>query len=147
MMRRRLLERVLDEADGSESGRRGPEGRRPRGEIMDSLERSVVGSLRRIFRTVHGDASIDSDYGLPDVGGLSRSMPAATEQMREAIVAAVERYEPRLCSVRVLPVPDEQGLVLRFEIVAQWKTNEGGAGQTFKVATRLQSSGHLVVDE
>ena len=114
---------------------------------MDPFERSLVDSLRRIFRTVHGDASIDSNYGLPDVGGLSRSMPAATEQMREAIVAAVERYEPRLCSVRVLPVPDQQGLVLRFEIVARWKTNQGGAGLPFKVATRLQSSGHLVVDD
>jgi len=136
-MRRRLLERVLDGSDGRGSG----------SESLETIDRSILDSLRRIFRTVHGDASTDPNYGLPDVGGLSRSMPAATEQMREAIVAAVERYEPRLCSVRVLPVPDEQGRILRFDIVANRKTNEGGTGRPFKIATRLQSSGHLVVEE
>jgi type VI secretion system protein len=136
-MRRRLLERVLD----------GPGSRGLGGESFDTIKDSVVDSLRRIFGTVHDDASTDAGFGLPDVGGLSRSMPHATEQMREAIVAAIERYEPRLCNVKVLPVPDPQGRILRFDIVARMKTDEGGAGPAFKAATRLQTSGHLVVEE
>jgi len=136
-MRRRLLERVLDG-----SGTRGLGG-----ESVEAIDHSILQSLRRIFGSVYGDASTDPYYGLPDVGGLSRSMPASTEQMREAIVAAIERYEPRLCNVRVLPVPDQQGRILRFEIVARRKTDAGDAGQAFKVATRLETSGHLVVED
>ena len=136
-MRRRLLERVLD----------GPGARGLGGESFESIRDSIVISLRRIFGTVHDDASTDGSYGLPDVGGLSRSMPGATEQMREAIVAAIERYEPRLCHVRVLPVPDQQGRTLRFDIVAKLKADDGGPGRAFKAATRLQTSGHLVVEE
>ena len=136
-MRRRLLERVLDG-----SGARGLGG-----ESVEAIDQSILESLRRIFGSVYGDASTDPCYGLPDVGGLSRSMPAATEQMRESIVTAIERYEPRLCNVRVLPVPDQQGRILRFEIVARRRTDLGDVGQPFKVATRLETSGHLVVED
>ena len=136
MVRRRLLERVLDASrDGG-------------GPIRDSREavrRSILDSLRRIFRTVQGDASTDPLYGLPDVGGISRNLPEATEQMREAIVRAVEHYEPRLQAVRVLPVPDAQGRILRFDIMAQLRDDEDDGG-AFSVATRLETSGHLVVE-
>jgi type VI secretion system protein len=133
-MRRRLLERVLDDRFGVGV------------EDTDSVRRSVLESLRRIFRTGQGDASIDLHYGLPDVGAICRNLPEAAEQMREAIAQAIERYEPRLRRVRVVPRPDAGGRVLHYDIVAELSEGEPRADRRFKATTRLEASGHLVVE-
>jgi hypothetical protein len=50
-----------------------------------------------------------------------------------------------LTAVRVLPVPDAQGRILRFDIIAERRDDEDDGG-AFSVATRLETSGHLVVE-
>jgi len=136
-MRRRLLERVLDDRGGAGS------------ENLDAVRTSVLESLRRIFRAGHGDASTDALYGLPDVGAICRDLPQATEQLRDAIEKAIERYEPRLRRgrLRVLSRPDADGRVLRFDIVAELNEDESGVDRRFTAATRLSASGHLFIEE
>jgi type VI secretion system protein len=134
-MRRSLFERALDGQLGV------------RVEDDDLVRQSIVASLRRLFGTFQGDASIDPGYGLPDIIGICRNLPEATEQMRVAIVTAIQKYEPRLRRVRVTPKPDADGRILRFEIRAELNHDAAVADHPFRAATRLQTSGHLVVEE
>lgn len=138
MLRRRLLERVLDE---------GGDGPLHRGDRPEVIQKSILESLRRIFNSGQGDASIDPRYGLPDVRGIVRNLPEASEDMRQAIVDAIERYEPRLRRVKVIDVSNPDSRVLRFDIVAELSDGPPGGGGRVKFATRLETSGRLAVEE
>src|SRR5262245_20003201 len=107
MLRRRLLERVLE--DGTAAGRLSAAD-------PDAVLTSIIESLRRILNSGWDDASTDGRYGLPDLRGLVRNMPQSVDGMKEAIKAAIERYEPRLRRVRVKRVEDADAPWIRFEI-------------------------------
>lgn len=105
-------------------------------------------SLRRILGTGRGDASIDTAYGLPDVVGFSASSPSA-EQARVLAVAikeAIEKYEPRLKSVRVQPRADAKWGTFCFDIVAELNDREENRGGVLKVATRVIAFSGVAVD-
>lgn len=137
MLRRRLLERVLD-ADLDPSAQRNG---RP-----EDIQTSILESLRRIFNSGQGDASTDPLYGLPDVRGVVRNLPEASEDMRQAILHAVERYEPRLRRVKVIEISDPGSRFLRFDIVAELNDGSPPGTDRVKFATRLDTSGRLAVE-
>ena len=134
MIRRRLLERVLDDEAGRSRGLGGE---------SEAVLTSIIESLRRILNSGCGDASTDGRYGLPDLRGLVRNMPQSAEGMREAIRQAVERYEPRLKRVRVRKLDDPESHRLYFEIVAELNDEEGGESRPLKFNTRLERTGRV----
>lgn len=76
-----------------------PEGRRQMLSIIDHLS--------RLFNTRTGCLSHMPDYGLPDISELYRRMPEGVDELRAAIKKTVEKYEPRLKNVKVVPRDNE----------------------------------------
>jgi type VI secretion system protein len=66
--------------------------------------RSILDNLRRVLDTRAGSLVHMPDYGLPDLSGVYRSLPLGAETLRAAVASAMERYEPRLRDVRVIPL-------------------------------------------
>lgn len=136
MLRKRFLERILEDGTGNSRERR-PD--------PDAVLSSIIESLRRILNSGWGDASIDARYGLPDLRGLVRNMPQSAEQMREAIREAVERFEPRLKRVRVRRVEAPDSHRVHFEIVAEMNDADGAEPSALKFSTRLERTGRVEI--
>jgi len=64
---------------------------------------SIIDHLTRLFNTRSGCLSHLPDYGLPDISELYRRMPDGLDELRAAIRKTVEKYEPRLKNVKVVP--------------------------------------------
>jgi type VI secretion system protein len=87
---------------------------------------SIMDHLNRMFNTRQGSVSHLETYGLPDVSDIYRRMPDGIDELRSAIKATVEKFEPRLSNVRVVQREDErQDTRLTFIITGELK-NGGG---------------------
>ena len=64
---------------------------------------SVMDHLNRMFNTREGSLSHLKGYGLPDISEIYRKMPHGIEELQNAVKKAIEMYEPRLRSIRVMP--------------------------------------------
>lgn len=77
---------------------------------------SIVNHLRRLLNTRVGSASIGDDYGIPDltnVVGGEQSQPMT--ELRQAILQAITKYEPRLEKVRItIELDEDDALSLKF---------------------------------
>ena len=73
--------------------------------LMDSVRRNLI----RLFNARHGMSEAMPDYGLPALTDLTIGSQDYVERVQEAIKVAVEKYEPRLRSVRVARNTDEEG--------------------------------------
>lgn len=116
MYEERLLKRILSwELDpqrrtGEDSGR-----------VMDSVREH----LQKILNTKQGNVPIGEDYGLPDFFELFRDYPDSLRDYERSIRLTVQKYEPRLKSVRVKLIPnDEDPMTLRFQVSARLVTRE-----------------------
>jgi len=107
----RLLERIR-------TWRNEPK-RRSRGEVSRQID-SIVAHLQRILNTRQGNVPIADGYGVPDLTDFMLSYPESVTEIEKSLRQAIEEYEPRLRSVRVSFVHQEDDLLcLRFQIVAQ----------------------------
>lgn len=86
---------------------------------------AIVEHLRYLLNVRRGDAVTAPDYGIEDLSDLTNSFPEAAELWKTSIRAAIEKYEPRLCAVRVRPRPTEDPLVIGFEISARLSRDDG----------------------
>jgi type VI secretion system protein len=103
--------------------------------------RSVTDHLWRLFNTREGSLSHLKGYGLPDISDVYRRMPDAAEELRRAVVATVERYEPRLRKVKAIRRDDAAATVrLEFTITAELV----GAGQV-RFQTTFSPSGSATI--
>lgn len=111
MREERLLERIRSqEKDPARRG--GTETRR----IIDSIVRHV----QRILNTRQGNVPIAADYGMPDFLDLMQTYPDSVLDIERAIRQALEKFEPRLSSVRVrFIMHDDDVRALRFQITAR----------------------------
>ena len=111
MREERLLERLRTWE--REPARRGREDTR---KIIDS----VLRHLQRILNTKQGNVPIAEDYGVPDFTDLLYSYPESVKEIERTIRLAIQKYEPRLKTVRVSFTPQEEDLLsLRFQIAAR----------------------------
>jgi len=103
---------------------------------------SVLANLRRLLNSRHGVTPIRNDYGIPDLTEVVHNFPEAIGQMRAAIRAAIEKYEPRLrrVNVRHVDAPDDP-LALRFEITAVLVGADERASVWFE--TRIDPNGEV----
>ncbi len=105
----------------------------------DEVE-AVVAHLRALLGTWRGNAPSAPDFGLGAFVDVLHELPAAAKGVSRAIKEAIEQYEPRLSNVKVRHIPDE-GLVLRFEIVAELCSRR----RPVKLSTAFQPSGRVEV--
>lgn len=116
MYEERLLKRIL-------SWERDPQRRtgEDSGRVMDSVREH----LQKILNTKQGNVPIGEDYGLPDFFELFRDYPDSLRDYERSIRLTVQKYEPRLKSVRVKLIPnDEDPMTLRFQVSARLVTRE-----------------------
>lgn len=85
----------------------------PRG--VDEVE-LIVGNLQALLNTRLGDAVSAEGFGVIDLVDIIHDFPAAAQVMQRSIRATIARYEPRLRNVSVRVVPNDDPLVLTFEI-------------------------------
>lgn len=103
-----------------------PESARSTRENPRLVTEAVLQHVRRLLNTRQGLAAACLDYGMPDLCDLVYSFPQAAGDLRKAIKAGLEKYEPRLRKVVVTPVDNvEEPLTLRYEIRAEIVTEEG----------------------
>ena len=90
------------------------------GQDPKRLIHSIVLHLERILNTRRGNVGIGHDYGIPDLTDFRSGFPDSVRDLEMTIRDTIEKFEPRLKSVRVKFIPqDEDMLTVTFQIVAQ----------------------------
>jgi len=132
MNEERLLERIRTWE--SEPDRRG------RADNIRQVD-SILAHLRRILNTRQGSVPISDAYGIPDLNGFLTSYPESVTGVEKSIRQAVEEHEPRLQSVKVHFLPQEEDLLcLRFQITARIRS---GSGRNILIETIVNSDGRI----
>ena len=115
-------------------------GRRTRGEARRQVD-SIVAHLQRILNTRQGNVPIAPGYGVPDLTDFMLSYPESVTEIEKSIRQAIEDYEPRLASVRVSFIHQEEDvLCLRFQVVAQLAAE---SGRNILIETIVDSDGRV----
>jgi type VI secretion system protein len=103
---------------------------------------AIVEHLRHLLNTRRGDAPTAPGYGVPDFADVVHSFPGAVAVLRQAIRETITEFEPRLKDVAVRHVPDDDALLLRFDISARL----AHGNRPFQLRTRLLAGGRIEVD-
>ncbi|HEX7510419.1 MAG TPA: type VI secretion system baseplate subunit TssE [Chitinivibrionales bacterium] len=86
---------------------------------------SIMDHLNRLFNTREGSLPHLKDYGLPDISDIYRKMPHGIEELQKAIKRTIERYEPRLHKIKVVP-KDTDPKEFRLVFILTGELREGG---------------------
>jgi type VI secretion system protein len=107
---RSILERLAN---------RQPDVNRTTKQDESQLLSSVLEHVGKMLNTRRGNAPVAPDYGIPDIVDMIHSFPESIRIMEQAIRATIEKYEPRLSSIRVKHTEfDEEIFSLHFEVTA-----------------------------
>jgi type VI secretion system protein len=78
---------------------------------------SVQQNVRRILNTRAGALKHLPDYGLPDLTNIYKALPASAHRLKEQIEATLLKYEPRIRSIDVTILDnDDPGVLVSFEM-------------------------------
>lgn len=81
---------------------------------------SVLRHLQKVLNTRQGGVQIADDFGMPDLTDYMRGYPASLRDVEKSLRQTIIKYEPRLKSVRVKFVPQEENVLsLNFQVVAR----------------------------
>jgi type VI secretion system protein len=81
--------------------------------------------LMQLFNTRKGSISYLPDYGLPDLNEIYQQLPLSMGELVSEIKALIEKYEPRLSNVQMVPyMSDEVDCVVYLRL--QGTFNPGG---------------------
>ena len=116
-------------------------------EDLDALMESVRGNLVRLLNARHGLSEAMPDYGLPAFADLAVGSGDYVQSVREAILVAIKKYEPRLNHVRVslAEEDDESVQILSFRIEAMLVGRTGNHRVFYE--TSMAGSGRFDVSE
>lgn len=121
-----------------------PESIRTTRENPRLMTEAVLAHVRQLLNSRQGLAPACIDYGMPDLCDMVYSFPAAAGDLRKAIKASLEKYEPRLRKVIVSQADSsEEPLTLRYEIKAELATEEGKT--PIWIQTRIDEFGNIEV--
>lgn len=104
---------------------------------------SIVSHLQVLLNTRKGDAVCAPEFGVVDFVDVVYSFPGSVQQLVKSIRATILEYEPRLKNVNVRHVPDEDSLIVRFEISAQLADDK--SNRTLRVSTTVRPGGRYDV--
>lgn len=113
------------------------------------LRQSVVQHLTRMLNTRRGSVPIDPDFGLYDMNNIAGSFSVgSTEEICEAVVWQIKRYEPRLQNpVLTTSKEDHEIITLKFELSAEIShINSRLNGEVFSMYLRINSSGQIHIE-
>ncbi len=133
----------------AEVGRSGAKARQEAttAEDAEALREAVRQNLVRLLNARHGMSQAAPDYGLPAMVDLITGSGEHLAIMQRAIRTTVEKYEPRLRSVRVSIVQEEdasmQPLVFRVDAVLVGRQSEYRVGYV----TAVGKDGQFEVDD
>ncbi|MFZ0451661.1 MAG: type VI secretion system baseplate subunit TssE [Desulfatiglandaceae bacterium] len=131
----RLLERIR--AQNKDLRIRRKEGPK---EVIDS----ILQHLQRILNTRQGSVPIAEDFGIPDLTELRLDYPDSLRLFERAIRQTIQKFEPRLSSLRVRFVPDEEDpLSLRFQILG--KLQSEGYKDPVRFESTVGSDGKIII--
>jgi type VI secretion system protein len=104
---------------------------------------SIAEHLRVLLNTRRGDSATVPGFGGVDFTDLVHSFPYSIQTLQGAIRATILEFEPRLRNVSVRHVPDEDPLMLRFEISAQ--PADRSARGVLRFRTQMSPGGKIEV--
>ncbi len=116
MREQRLLERIR-------SWKKDP--LRREAEDPRRMKDSVLSHLQSILNTRRGSVQISDEFGAPDFTDFLHMFPDTLRDIERSIKQTIATFEPRLKSVRVIFVPQEEDVLTpRFRIEARLLTQE-----------------------
>ena len=104
---------------------------------------SIVEHLRFLLNTRIGEAVTAPDYGIEDLSDLTHAFPEAADIWKRSIRATIEKYEPRLSSVRVRHAETDDPLVVAFEISA--RLTHGDKRTPLRLQTQVDPKGEFKI--
>lgn len=104
---------------------------------------SIVEHLRVLLNARRGGSPSCPDFGIPDFSDLVHNFPGAIQVLQRAIRETILAYEPRLKQVTVRHIPDDEPLILKYEIIAQPANRRGG--NSLRFSTQMSSGGRVNV--
>lgn len=111
-------------------------------EDTGALLQSILRNLTRILNAREGQCPAQPDYGIPSPSEVAQAYPDSINSVLKTIRHCIERYEPRLRDVQVIPIEsDDQQLVVRFQITARLATSS--RSQQVSFSTMLDPAGHV----
>jgi type VI secretion system protein len=110
---------------------------------LGDLTESIAAHLRVLLNTRKGEAVTAPNFGIVDFTELVHAFPTAIQSLQQSIRATILEFEPRLKSVVVRHLPDENPLLLKFEISAQ--LNQKGARGSLRFQTQVSPGGQISV--
>jgi type VI secretion system protein len=102
---------------------------------------SIVAHVHDLLNTRIGEALAAADLGIVDFADLVHNFPEATQVLQQSIRATLMKYEPRLRSVAVTPLTNNDPLTLAFEISGRLAS--GTQRGPFRLRTELTSTGKM----
>jgi type VI secretion system protein len=102
-----------------------------------ALRSSIQDHLTRIFNSRRGALTHLPDYGLPDLTSVYQELPYSIEALACAVRLCVERYEPRIKHVRVVPQAARNG----EHVIRMLITGVIGADEPLRLQTYFMSGG------
>lgn len=107
-----------------------------------SAMRSVLANLGRVLNTRLGAAAAQPDLGTASPHELLQGYPATVKQAQTVIARCIERYEPRLCDVKVEIVEAEASRRdVSFQVSA--RLSGGEARDRVSFHTAIGADGHI----
>jgi type VI secretion system protein len=103
--------------------------------------RSIAAHLAVLFDARQGGADGEARLGRPDLTDLVHTWPEGVRAIERALVALVERFEPRLEHVEVRAARSPDPLVLAWEV----RGRSRASGRAHRFVTEVDSYGHARV--
>jgi type VI secretion system protein len=104
---------------------------------------SILEHLRALLNTRKGDSASAPDFGVHSFIDLVHNFPGAAQILLRSIKATVLAFEPRLKNVNVRHVPEEDPLLLRYEISGQLA--DATDRRTLRFNTQISAGGRTKV--
>ncbi len=100
----------------------------PAADPDQELLESVRDNLQVLLNTRQGSVPHLPDYGLPDLSQVFAHAPECLEYLRQSVLIAIRRYEPRLANVQVstLEGDDDDDLGVSFRIEGHLRLPSAG---------------------
>jgi type VI secretion system protein len=111
------------------------------GRKVDPID-SILEHIRALLNTRKGDSASAPDFGVHSFIDLVHNFPGAAQILLRSIKATIITYEPRLKNVNVRHVPEEDPLLLRYEISGQLAGNDRRA---LRFNTQISAGGRTKV--
>ncbi len=104
---------------------------------------AIAAHLRALLNTRIGSAPTAPSYGVVDFTDLVYAFPYSISMLAASIRTTILAFEPRLKNVNVRHLPDEDMLILKFEISGQLA--DGKERGTLRFRTEVSPSGQVTL--